>query len=118
MIIAAVVYRIETDNGTLIIECSSDRIPVQIRSGQEVVESMTLLSGQNRVSLRSGQYEVVIPASYDQLKMTNGSVEIHRGEETVATVSEVPSSRKASGTTSTLAGKGEAGSANLEATFE
>ena len=60
---------------------------MEIRQGNEVVKRLLLMAGgDNSVTLRSGRYEVVIPAEYDTLKVATDSVEILRGTERVARV--------------------------------
>ncbi len=88
MIAFAVVIWLQTDKGTLKIESAGDQVPVEIRQGKDVVESLTLVSGSNQVQLRCGQYEIVLPVEYDNLKVQNGLVEIQRGGNWIARVTE------------------------------
>jgi serine/threonine protein kinase len=86
-VLAAVIW-LQTDKGMLKIESAGNQIPVEIRRGSEVVESLTLIAGTNQVQLRSGHYEIILPVEYDNLKVQNGSVEIHRGGNWIARVTE------------------------------
>ena len=79
---------LQTDRGTLRIESATQQVPVEIRQGKNVVESLTLFAGSNEVKLASGKYEIVLPVEYDDLIVTNGSVEIRRGESWIARITE------------------------------
>ncbi len=88
VIAAGILIRIKTDTGTLIIECASSDVPVEIRQGKDTVKQMTLLTGENKVTLRSGSYEIVLPAEYDSLTLDAGKFELSRGGEWIARISE------------------------------
>jgi len=90
--LAAVIW-IQTDKGMLKIESASDQVPVEIRRGNEVVESLTVIAGVNKIQLRSGHYEIVLPVEYDHLNVQAGSVEIRRGDSWVARIEETPGER-------------------------
>lgn len=87
-LLAGVIW-IKTDKGTLKIESIADDIPIEIRQGTQLVESLTLKSGANEILLRSGQHEVSIAAPYDNLTMSNNAVEIERGGQTIVRIEEV-----------------------------
>lgn len=89
VIIAAVIW-LQTNKGTLKISCSDDGIPITIRKGNTDVRHLTLVTGENRVTLQSGDYEIVIPTMLkDQLQIQNGNFQIKRNGEEVVTVSAV-----------------------------
>ena len=88
VIAAGILIRIKTDNGTLIIECASPDVPVEIRQGTDTVKQLTLLAGENKVTLHSGSYEIVLPAEYDSLTLDAGKFELSRGGEWIARISE------------------------------
>lgn len=88
VIAAGVLIRIKTDTGTLIIECASSDVPVEIRQGKDTVKELTLSTGKNKVTLRSGSYEIVLPAEYDSLTLDVGKFELSRGGEWIARISE------------------------------
>ncbi|MDA1231517.1 MAG: hypothetical protein O2856_12140, partial [Planctomycetota bacterium] len=62
--------------------------PIEIRQGQDTVKQLSLVAGENKVTLRSGSYEIVLPAKYDSLKVESGKFELSRGGECVAKISE------------------------------
>ena len=88
VIAAGILIRIRTDTGTLIIECTTSDLPVEIRQGKEAVKQMTLLTGENKITLRSGSYEIVLPTKYDSLTLDAGKFELSRGGEWIARISE------------------------------
>ena len=87
-LLAGVIW-IRTDKGTLKIESIADDIPIEIRQGTQLVESLILKSGPNEILLRSGQHEVSIAAPYDNLTISNSTVEIERGGQTIVRIKEV-----------------------------
>ncbi|MDA0808203.1 MAG: serine/threonine-protein kinase [Planctomycetota bacterium] len=84
---AGVVIWLRTDNGTLLIE-ADESVPVEIRSGQKVVANETLKVGQNSLTIRSGEYEIVLPKEYDSLKVEDGKFELLRGGTWIARVTK------------------------------
>ena len=94
VVAAGILIRIKTDTGTLIIECASSDVPVEIRQGNDMVKELTLSAGDNKVTLRSGTYEIVLPAKYDSLTLDAGKFELSRGGEWVARISESQESPK------------------------
>ncbi|MCA9064939.1 MAG: serine/threonine protein kinase, partial [Planctomycetaceae bacterium] len=85
-IFAATVIYLKTNKGTLIIESTSDDVPIQIQQGETTVEQMTLKTGENRVTLAVGQYEIIVPTSDSSVTIDQRRVEIRRGEMLVARI--------------------------------
>lgn len=79
VLLAGVVIWIQTDVGTVMIECPDEGTPIEIRRGKELVQTETLVAGPNEITVRSGNYEIVIPGKYDSLKVEDGKIEISRG---------------------------------------
>lgn len=96
VVLAAVTVWIKTDTGTLKIECVDDNVPIEIRSGNTVVDTPTLRSGMNRLVIPSGRYQIVLSSQYDTLKVENDSYELRRGGEWVARVTRDDSAPAAS----------------------
>ncbi|MFN9977693.1 MAG: hypothetical protein ACK58T_48080, partial [Phycisphaerae bacterium] len=90
LLAAGVLFRIETDRGTLVIECAEDNVPVEIRQGNIPVKQLSVSAGKNQVTLRSGEYEVVLPTGYDSLHVESGKFELRRGDQWVARIVEEP----------------------------
>lgn len=89
VLLAGVVFWIQTDNGTLHIECADDDIPIEIRKGTELVKTETLSIGPNELTIRSGRYEIVLLKEYDSLKVEDGSIELTRGGNDYARITRV-----------------------------
>ncbi len=88
MLLAGITIWIQTDTGTLKIECADDSIPIEIRNDAgEVVQKETLNVGPNDITIRSGSYEIILPKDYDELKVENGKYELTRGGEWIARIS-------------------------------
>lgn len=88
IIVAGIIIRIQTDTGTLVIECAASDVPIEIRQGRDTIKQLSLVTGENKVTLRSGSYEIVLPAKYDSLTLESGKFELSRGGECVAKISE------------------------------
>lgn len=97
LLAAGVLFRIETDRGTLVIECSGDNVPVEIRQGNVPVKQLSVSAGKNQVTLRSGEYEVIIPTEYETLHVESGKFELRRGDQWVARIVEEPPTQASGG---------------------
>ena len=83
---------LETDRGTLKIECFDDDVPVTIQQGEIVVEELSLSAGENTVTLRSGRYEISLPKQkQDQLHIQHGEFSLTRNSVHVVRISAVDS---------------------------
>ena len=82
------IIRLKTDTGTLVIECDSADVPIEIRQGKETVETLTVSNGANELTLRSGTYEIVLPKDVDSLTVDASNVELRRGEKSIVKITE------------------------------
>jgi serine/threonine protein kinase len=97
-LLAGITIWIQTDTGKLKIECADDNVPIEIRnSNGKVVKNETLSVGQNEIVIHSGNYEIVLPKDYDELKIENGKYELSRGGEWIARVTKENSGASQSG---------------------
>ncbi|MBI1311148.1 protein kinase [bacterium] len=95
---AGITIWLQTDTGTLKIECVDENVPIEIRSDSgKVVQKETLSVGQNEIVIHSGRYEIVLPQKYDELKIENGTYELTRGGEWIARVTKQPGSTTSPG---------------------
>lgn len=100
-VLFGVVIWLQTNTGTLKIVCSDDNVPVTIRRGNSVVEHLTLEAGEKKVTLRSGDYEIVLPSLLeDRLRIQGNEFQMTRNGEKIVTISRVPSAPRR-GTSST-----------------
>lgn len=86
--LAGIVIWIQTDNGTLVVECPKENIPIEIRTGGKFHSKETLSLGENELTIRSGTYEIVLPKDYESLTVENNVFTLKRGGEWIARVSK------------------------------
>jgi WD40 repeat protein len=84
-IVAAAVYRIQTDNAELVISTDNPDVEVVIKQNGKVVRIIDTKTGKE-VKLDSGFYELELAGQGEGLKLSLDRVTIHRGETVVATV--------------------------------
>ena len=90
-ILAAIVFYVQTDKGTLVIESPLDDVRVKITQRDESVEAIEVTTGANLTTLRSGQYQVELDAGGDHVQLSDGSFTILRGAATVIKIQETKS---------------------------
>ncbi|WP_182871094.1 serine/threonine protein kinase [Rhodopirellula sp. JC639] len=79
---AAVVIKIQTDRGELVVHSEHDGLTVLVKQGDEEVDRLTVESGkENRTMLRKGTYQVEIIGGGDALALSEDVVTIGRGTE-------------------------------------
>lgn len=79
---AAMVIKIQTDVGDLIIHSEQTGLTVVVKQGDEVVERLQIEStGDNRKTLRKGTYQVEIQGGGEALALSDEVVTIGRGTE-------------------------------------
>jgi serine/threonine protein kinase/HEAT repeat protein len=88
LLLAAAVFviRIQTDKGELIIRSADPGVQVLVKRGGEPVDDWQLDQGENRTTVRSGQYEIVLLGNSDGLTIRDGAFTLTRGGEHVVTV--------------------------------
>jgi len=86
---AGIMLWLQTNNGTLLIE-ADESVPIEIRRVGNPAQHETLKVGQNSLTIRSGEYEIVLPKEYDSLKVENGKFELLRGGTWIARVTKQP----------------------------
>lgn len=89
MLAAAIVLKIQTDRGELVVHSEQAGLVVSIKQGDQVVEQLQIEQGKgNRTLLRKGSYTVAIEGAGDALKLSEDVVTIGRGEEVTLSVTE------------------------------
>ncbi len=102
IIVAAIVFKIQTDVGDLVLHSDADDLTVVIKRGDEVVDRLKLESGiDNRKTLHKGTYRIEIEGGGDALVLSDEVVTIGRGSE--HSVDVVPRSSFASDRSETAA---------------
>ena len=90
--LAASIFRIETPQGTLVVEIpkeAAETVQVSIRQGGSQVELLDLKS-KKQVTLNAGKYQLELIGGKDGLKLETNQFELKRGEQRVARVTFQP----------------------------
>lgn len=104
VVIGAVVVRVVTDRGTLVIDSSDPGLQVAVRQGSRSVRSLELQQGENILTVRSGQYEVVLTGkSADRWRIEDAAVTISRGDEAVVKIYRIENAEPPAEAASTAA---------------
>jgi WD40 repeat protein len=86
---AAAVYRVQTDNGELVITTDNPDVEVVIKQNGKLVRIVDTKTNKE-VKLESGLYDLELKGQPDDLKLSLDKVTIRRGETVVATVERRP----------------------------
>jgi serine/threonine protein kinase len=87
---AAAVYRIQTDNGELVITTESDDVEVVVKQAGKVVRIIdTKTDKQITLSLHSGDYELELKGAPDGLKLDIDKATLTRGETVLAKIERI-----------------------------
>lgn len=86
MVLAGIVLMIQTDRGQLVIESPLDDLQINIESGQQLVQKLSLQSGDNRVTLRSGTYKISLTTDADGWRLSDNTISLTRGDEALVTI--------------------------------
>lgn len=80
-----VIYRIATNQGELVIETDDPDVEVTIqRKGQQV--RILDLKSKQRITLRAGQYELILNEGQERLKLSTGKFSLSRGGQAIVWV--------------------------------
>jgi tRNA A-37 threonylcarbamoyl transferase component Bud32 len=80
-----VVYRIQTDNGELVITTESDDVEVVVKQGGELVRILDTKTDK-QITLRSGVYELELKGAPEGLKLNIDKATLTRGKVTLAKI--------------------------------
>lgn len=90
VLLAAMVIKIQTDKGDLIVHSEVDGLTVLIKQGEKVVDRLTIDSTEdNRKVLHKGTYRVEIEGGGTALKLSDEVVTIGRGESEEISISKL-----------------------------
>ena len=102
LIVAGLIFKIQTERGELIIESQVDDVTVVVKQGDTMVERLQVERGDNnRVSLRQGTYTVQIEGANNGLWLTDNRVVIARDRPTSIAVQNRTKSMPPQSSTST-----------------
>jgi len=97
-IMAGVILILETSKGTIRIESELDGVPIEVKKGDRVVESLTVSKDGASVRVVAGEYVVEIEGDIDGIMVRDGQVTMKRGDERVVTIVQQARDRAASST--------------------
>jgi serine/threonine protein kinase len=86
---AGAVYRITTDTGELIITTSDPDVEVSIQQSGKLVRILDLKTNQ-KVELKSGTYELVLPGTKGDLRLSTNNFTLKRGQTVIVEVVHKP----------------------------
>src|SRR5207248_8167262 len=90
LIAAAVVYRIQTDKGELVITTDSDDVKVILKQGGKEVRVIDMKTDREiTLSLRSGVYELELKGAQEGLKLNIDRAALTRGGTVLARIERV-----------------------------
>jgi WD40 repeat protein len=89
LVAAVAVYRIQTDNGELVITTDNEDVEVVIKQNGKLVRIIDTKTNKE-VTLRSGLYELELKGNPEDLKLSLDRVTIRRGDTVVASVARLP----------------------------
>ncbi len=84
--VAAIVFRLPTETGELIVECNVPNVQIQLLKDGELHDELSLKQGKTSVSVFSGRYEIKIPGEPDAIEVSADKFTIHRGSKLIAEV--------------------------------
>jgi formylglycine-generating enzyme required for sulfatase activity/WD40 repeat protein/serine/threonine protein kinase len=94
--VAGVVYRIQTDNGELIITTNSEDVEVVIKQGGKQVTIIdTKTSKEIKLALRSGEYQLELKGAPEGLQLNIKNATLTRGDTVLAKIERVTPARPA-----------------------
>ncbi|WP_261342078.1 serine/threonine protein kinase [Thalassoglobus neptunius] len=88
LLLAGIVFLIESSKGTIRIECDADELPLVIKKDGKVYDKLTVGRDGESIRVYAGEYEVTFAERFDQFAIDNGTVELLRGKETVVRIRE------------------------------
>lgn len=99
LLVAAMVIKIQTDRGELVIHSAQNDLTVLVKQGDKTVDQLTIESGtDNRITLYKGTYEVEIQGGGNALALSDNVVTIGRGtEQSIKVVEQSSEAEIASG---------------------
>ncbi len=87
LLLASVIIVLETNKGTLTIQCEADDVPIRIMQGNATVSQLTVSKEEKSIRIAAGQYEIVVDGGADGIAIKEGgNIELRRGETEVVRI--------------------------------
>jgi serine/threonine protein kinase len=91
LLAGAIVVRIATDKGELIIRSPDPNVEITVKRNGKPVEDLEVSSGESNVRVRSGEVEVVLRGAHaDRYEVRNNRVILSRGDKPVIEIVRKP----------------------------
>ena len=85
---AAFVIHLQTDRGELIVRAEAPDARVVIKRAGRRVQEMELEKGDNRLTVRSGEYQIELLGQSDEMELTKDSLIVRRGQQVIVSILE------------------------------
>ena len=79
---------IETQKGTVTIECFQDNVPVQILKNGKVKQELTVNRGATSTRILAGEYSIEIDSKVDGMQIKDGTFHLSRGKTEIVRIVE------------------------------
>ncbi len=88
LLLAGILISIETNKGTLTVECPDASATVRVMQEDKVVRKLSIERGATSTRIAAGQYTVEIDGPVDGLEVRQGNITLSRGGAAVAKIVE------------------------------
>jgi serine/threonine protein kinase len=88
--VLGIVLLVKTPEGTLRIESEAKNVQVELVDEADCTTTVQIEEGENATQLRAGKYRIRLTGNHDNLMLTPGAVELRRGEERLARITQLP----------------------------
>lgn len=89
LLLLGVLVVLETNKGTITIECEGGDVPIRILQGDKVVDKLTVTQAGKQVRIAAGTYLIEMEGETKELVVQNNQVIIHRGDQAVVKIARV-----------------------------
>src|SRR5204863_4434477 len=88
--VLGIVLLVRTPEGTLRIESEAKNVQVELVDEADRTTTVRIEEGENATQLRAGKYRIRLAGKHDNLALTPGAIELRRGEERLARITQLP----------------------------
>src|SRR4029453_8240325 len=88
--VLGIVLLVKTPEGTLRIESEAKKGQVELVDEADRTTTVKIEEGENATQLRAGRYRIRLAGKHDNLALTPGAIELRRGEERLARITQLP----------------------------
>jgi serine/threonine protein kinase len=88
--VLGIILIVETPEGTLRIESEAKNVQIELVDEADHTKTVQIEKGENATQLRAGKYRIRLAGKHDNLALTPGAIELRRGEERLARITQLP----------------------------